>query len=143
MPFYASQVLVIDPFREFTETLASDMRLRPPQEFGRLFELVGEGEGEGSITKFDSAIAKFGQRGFQTIVDCLPPANEAFPTNQQPYLFMVAASLSNGALSVIYHLLRHAPEAVPFPISDAHAVGGSGYDDDAQLSKRQMTRKTE
>jgi hypothetical protein len=106
MPCNATQVLAIDPFREFTETLKADMLHYPPEEFGLLFELD-----EGGITKFDSAIIKFGQRGFQSIVDLLPPAYEAIPINQHLlYPFMAAASCPNGALSVIYHLVRQAPE---------------------------------
>lgn len=107
MPYDATQVLAIDPFREFTETLASDMRLCHPEEFGHLFELD-----EGGITKFDSVIAKFGQRGFQTIVDLLRPANKAIQSITSCCILslIVATSLPNSALSLIYHLVRQAPE---------------------------------
>ena len=75
------------------------------EEFGRIYEV-----NEGGITNFESAILKFGlQRNFQTIIDHLPPANEVIQGNHL-YPFMAAASLPNGALSMIYHLVRQAPE---------------------------------
>ncbi len=37
MPYAASHVLAIDPYREFTESLASEVNQHPPEEFGGLF----------------------------------------------------------------------------------------------------------
>ena len=80
----------------------------PQEEFGRLLHLD-----EAGITKFNSAMVKFMQRGLQTNADLRPPVNETFPINQHLYPLMV--SLPNGALSMIYLLVRQAPEVMRRP----------------------------
>ena len=99
----------IDPFREFTETLASYLRQHPQEKFGCFFDL-GEGE---DITYFDSAIIKFGRRGFEAMIDHLPMPHDLEFSTRTLYPFMEAALCPNCALSVIYSLLRQAPELIP------------------------------
>jgi hypothetical protein len=111
MPYAASHVLAIDPYREFTESLASEVNQHPPEEFGGLFAV-----GQGGITKFDSAIAKFGQRGFQTIVAHLPKPKDIDFSTKNLYPFIAAALCRNCPLSVIYYLVCQAPELIPTTI---------------------------
>ena len=127
IPYNESRVLAIDPFREFTETFEADMRQYPQEELGRLFEI-----GKGGLTTFESAILKFGGRGYQEIVSHLPPANEAIGPSEI-YPFMVAASSPNGSLSAIYHLVRQAPE-VMLPITRTSSPGKT-----PSTSKRRKT----
>ena len=101
-----SRVLAIDPFKECSATLQTNMILYP-NDLGRLF-LKDEKE-ECDESFFESSLRKFGgDKVFQLIEECLPLvvewADGAHNGNLPP--FMVAASCENCAASVIYYLLR-------------------------------------
>jgi hypothetical protein len=98
-----SQVLTIDPFREFRKTLASNME-QYPERLGLLFDL-----NDRDSTHYEEAETKYGkEKVFEIVTAILPPANEAFAGNGL-YPFMVAASYPQSEISVIYHLLRQVP----------------------------------
>ncbi len=105
IPQDAKQVLAIDPFKEFSATLQTNMTLYP-DELGRIF-LKDE---ECDETFFESSLRKFGgEKVFELIEECLPlDAEWAGAHNNGSNLppFMVAASCENCAASVIYYLLR-------------------------------------
>jgi hypothetical protein len=106
IPYYSTQILVIDPFKEMSMTLQNNFR-QHPQELGRLF-VEDEGCDE---TFYCSAVRKFGiWKVFKFLVEeCLPSDGEwadSFSGSSNLPLFMVAASCENSAVSVIYHLLR-------------------------------------
>jgi hypothetical protein len=124
LPFNATRILAINPFREYKENLAVNMELYP-QEFGHLFQ-----ENEEGITNFQSASVQYGTpKVLQTIIDNLPSGNEVFSTTGL-YPFMVAASCPNGVLSVIYHLLRQVPDLI--------TIESRGLvEDDRSMNKRE------
>jgi hypothetical protein len=109
IPCTATQILVIDPFKEFSATLQTNMTLYP-DELGRLF--LKDEEEECNETFFESSLRKFGcDKVFALIEECLPlnlDAEWADGANNNGNLapFMVAASCENCAASVIYYLLR-------------------------------------
>ena len=97
------QVLDIDPFKEFSTTLQTNMKLYP-DELGRLF-LKDE---ECDETFFESSLRKFGgDKVFELIEECLPLDAEWAGAHNAGNLppFMAAASCENCAASVIYYLL--------------------------------------
>jgi hypothetical protein len=101
----STQILVIDPFKEFSMKLHNNFS-QYPQELGRLFVK----DEECNETSYNSAVRKFGiEKVFKFLIkECLPSDKEwadSFSGNSLP-LFMVAASCENSAVSVIYHLLR-------------------------------------
>jgi hypothetical protein len=100
-----TQILAIDPFKEFSMTLQNNF-IQHPQELGRLFAKKYDGRNE---TFYGSAVRKFGiEKVFKFLVEeCLPSDKEWANTfsNALP-LFMVAASCENCAVSVIYYFLR-------------------------------------
>jgi hypothetical protein len=107
IPYYTSRVLAIDPFKEFSATLQTNMTLYP-DELGRLF--LKDEEEECNETFFESSLRKFGgEKVFELIEECLPLdaewADGAHNNGNLPP-FMVAASCENCAASVIYYLLR-------------------------------------
>jgi hypothetical protein len=103
--FGAKQILAIDPFKEFSATLQTNMKLYP-DELGRLFL---KDEEQCDETFFESSLRKFGgDKVFEIIEECLPFDAEwdgAYNNGNLPP-FMVAASCENCAASVIYYLLR-------------------------------------
>jgi hypothetical protein len=104
IPYKVTQILAIDPFKEFSATLQTNMPLYP-DELGRLF-LKNE---ECDETFFESSFRKFGgAKVFKIIEKCLPLDAEwdgAYNNGNLPP-FMVAASCENCTASVIYYLLR-------------------------------------
>jgi hypothetical protein len=106
IPFYGTHILAIDPFKEYSATLQTNMALYP-SVLGRLLFLKDEEE-ECDETFFESSLRKFGgDKVFQLIEECLPSDKEwADDFSGNLPLFMVAASCKNCAVSVIYHLLR-------------------------------------
>jgi streptogramin lyase len=104
IPCYATHVFAIDPFKELSATLQTNMKLYP-NELGCLF-LKDE---ECDETFFESSLRKFGgDKVFELIEECLPLHAEwacAYYNGSLPP-FMVAASCENCAASVIYYLLR-------------------------------------
>jgi hypothetical protein len=112
VPYSASNILAIDPFKDLATTMQNNFR-QHPQELGRLFVKDGCNE-----TFYYSAVRKFGiEKVFKFLVEeCLPSDEEWADTisgNSLP-LFMVAASCENSAASVIYHLLRrNVHDALP------------------------------
>jgi hypothetical protein len=103
---HSLRVLAIDPFKEFSVTLQTNMQLYP-DELGCLFL---KDEEECDETFFESSLRKFGgDEVFKIIEDCLPLDAEwaDAPTNAGSLPpFMVAATCENCAASVIYCLLR-------------------------------------
>jgi hypothetical protein len=106
VPLSSSQVLAIDPFKELSMTLQTNMILHP-QELGHLFVKDDEERNE---TLFESSLRKFGgEKVFTLIEECLPLDAEWAGAQHNGNLppFMVAApSCENCAASVIYYLLR-------------------------------------
>ena len=106
IPCNATQVLAIDPFKEFSSTLQTNIPLYP-DKLGRLF--LKDEEEECDETFFESSLRKFGgDKVFELIEECLPLHAEwacAYYNGSLPP-FMVAASCENCAASVIYYLLR-------------------------------------
>jgi streptogramin lyase len=106
VPNCSTQFLAIDPFKEFSATLQTNMTLYP-QELGRLFL---KDEEQSHETFFESSLRKFGgDKVFELVEECLPlDAEWADGANNNGNLppFMVAASCENCAASVIYYLLR-------------------------------------
>jgi hypothetical protein len=107
IPSNSARVLAIDPFKEFSATLQTNMTLYP-DELGRLF--LKDKEEECDETFFESSLRKFGsEKVFELIEECLPLdaewADGAHNNGNLPQ-FMVAASCENCASSVIYYLLR-------------------------------------
>ena len=131
MPWHAAMVLAIDPFRVFQETLPSYMIRNPREKFGSLFDHDGEG-----ITYFDSAIIKYGRRGFEAVIKHLPVPNNCQFSNSNLYPFVAAALCPNCALSVVYYLLRQAPALIQTTTIPCNIVG-SHSDDDTPLNKKQ------
>jgi hypothetical protein len=106
IPYNATQILTIDPFKEMSMTLQNNFR-QHPQELGRLFVK----DEECDETFYNSAARKFGiEKVFKVLVEeCLPSDKEwadIISGSSNLPLFMVAASCENSAVSVIYHLLR-------------------------------------
>jgi streptogramin lyase len=104
-PSSSSRVLAIDPFKEFSVTLQTNMTLYP-DELGRIFLKDEESCNE---TFFESSLRKFGgEQFFECIEECLPLDADCADANNHGNLppFMVAASCENCAASVIYYLLR-------------------------------------
>ena len=103
IPHDATQILAIDPFKECSVTLQTNMKLYL-DELGSLF-LKDE---ECDETFFESSLRKFGgDKVFELIEECLPlDAEWDGAHNGNLPLFMVAASYENCAASVIYYLLR-------------------------------------
>ncbi len=104
IPLSAKQILAIDPFKEFSATLQTNMKLYP-DELGRLFL---KDEEQCDETFFESSLRKFGgDKVFELIEECLPLDAEwagAHSGNLPP--FMVAASSENCAVCGIYYLVR-------------------------------------
>ena len=68
IPSYSSLALAIDPFKELSATLQTNMKLHP-DELGRLFLK----EEECNETFFESSLRKFGgKKVFELIEECLP-----------------------------------------------------------------------
>jgi hypothetical protein len=107
----STQILVIDPFKEFFATLQTNMTLHP-DELGRLFL---KDEEQCDETFFESSLRKFGGvKVFELIEECLPLDAEWAGAQHNENLppFMVAASCENCAASVIYYLLRRNVQAL-------------------------------
>jgi hypothetical protein len=106
IPHCATQVLTIDPFKEFSATLHTNMPLYP-DELGRLF--LKDEEEQCEETFFESSLRKFGsEKVFALIEECIPLDAEWAGAHNHGNLppFIVAASCENCAASVIYYLLR-------------------------------------
>jgi hypothetical protein len=118
VPNCSTQFLAIDPFKEFSATLQTNMTLYP-QELGRLFL---KDEEQSHETFFESSLRKFGgDKVFELVEECLPlDAEWADGANNNGNLppFMVAASCENCAASVIYYLLRRNVHALLTNYSD-------------------------
>jgi hypothetical protein len=124
IPCSATQILVIDPFKEFTIMLKDDIE-QHPEDLGRLFA-----KNEQGMTTFESALIKYGSdRVFKAIEDCVPDHIPCGGINLQP--FMVAALCENSAVSVIYHFLRSNPNALFTNHDDINCEGGMVWDHDA------------
>jgi len=104
----ATQILVIDPFKELAMTIQNNI-IKYPKELGWLF--AKKDDGGCNETFYGSAVRKFGiEKVFKLLFEeCLPSDKEWANTRSGNLpLFMVAASSCESctAVSVIYHLLR-------------------------------------
>jgi len=111
IPLSAKKILAIDPFKELTMTMDTNI-YQYPEELGRLF-LKDE---ECDETFYNGAVRKFGiEKVFKFLVECLPSDKEWADTHSGNLpLFMIAASCKNCTESVIYHLLRrNVHDALP------------------------------
>jgi hypothetical protein len=112
IPLSAKQILAIDPFKELTMTMDTNI-YQYPEELGRLF-LKDE---ECDETFYNGAVRKFGiEKVFKFLVEeCLPSDKEwADSRSGNLPLFMIAASCESCTASVIYHLLRrNVHDALP------------------------------
>jgi len=121
IPFNASQVLSIDPFKAFTNTLKTNME-RCPEELGHLFEWNSDED----KTLFETSIRKFGiGKTFQVLEqvfdECLP--HNELCESKNLYPFMIAASLDNSALSVVNMLLRKDPSVLEYFRKSSTSLG--------------------
>ena len=138
IPWHAAMVLAIDPFRVFQETVAYYME-RYPERFGcGLFD-----NNEKGITFFDSAINTYGRRGFEAVIHLLPKPDVLELPNRELYPYVEAALCPNSALSVVYYLLRQAPDMlrqapdlIPTTIIACGDTVEPLSDDDNPLSKK-------
>ena len=115
LPSNAKYVLRIDAYGYYVSSLERDME-RYPEKLGLIFESKHDNRtnSEGMGTLYENAMIKFGEkRGFQTVVDCLPPSDKVLGTTAGAcrgfYPYALAASLPNSSVSIIYHLLRQDP----------------------------------
>ena len=110
IPSHANHVLAIDPLKELTDILQNNME-RHPMQLGLLFQQIDSTRtGE---TLYDTSFRRFGRDvAFRTFVKVLEDSgdllNEVCETKNL-HLCMIAASLGNSALSIIYHLLKRDP----------------------------------
>ena len=107
IPFNVFQLLTIDAFGGFKDTLASNME-QHPERLGLLFD----GNYRDS-THHEEAETKYGEaKVFEAVTAILPPADEAISGNNL-YPFMVAAvSYPQSEVSIISHLLHRVPSIV-------------------------------
>jgi len=109
-PYHANHVLAINPLKELTYILQNNME-RHPMQLGLLFQQIDSTRtGE---TLYDTSFRRFGRDvAFRTFVKVLEDnsdlLNEVCETKNL-HLCMIAASLENSALSIIYHLLKKDP----------------------------------
>ena len=115
LPSNAKYVLRIDAYGYYVSSLRRDME-RYPEKLGLIFESKHDNRtnSEEMGTLYENAMIKFGKkRGFQTVVDCLPPSDKFLGTSAGAcrgfYPYALAASLPNSSVSIIYHLLRQDP----------------------------------
>ena len=132
IPYYTTQILTIDPFKELSMTLQNNFR-QHPQELGRLFVK----DEECDATFYDSAVRKFGiEKVFQLIEECAPVDAEWADTHSTstalPLFVVAAASCENCAASVIYYFLRR----------NVHALVAHYSDEDSNIrnKKRKLDR---
>jgi hypothetical protein len=117
IPAGSTQILVIDPFKELTMIMQSNIQ-KYPEELDWLFAK----DGGCNETFYGSAVQKFGiEKKIEFLVEECLPSNEEWANTRSGNLplFMVAASCENGAVSLIYHLLRrnvHDASTWPFII---------------------------
>ena len=112
LPDGASRVLAIDPLKEYALSLKSKMEEHPDQ-LGCLFHTSDDMPND---TNIDRAVTKFGQKKVLELLDeCMSPVDHVC-TVSILYPFMIAASLKNGCVFVIYHLLRQ----MPFVMNELH-----------------------
>ena len=103
-PFSGNRILFIDPLKEFSATTKLNMKGHP-EELGYLFRRKEE-DTTLSLTDFDHAVKKFGiEKVFKVLEECMPPMHKVYSTaGLCP--FVIAASLPNVPLSVIYFMFR-------------------------------------
>ena len=102
-----NRILSIDPLEEFSSILARHME-NNPGELGNLFQMI-EGP-EGSAPLFGDAVVKFGEDKVLKVLDkhvfdIMGPVHD-FCQRSNLFPFMIAASLEESAVLVIYHFLR-------------------------------------
>ena len=107
IPTGAKQVLAIDPWGEFSETTNSNMEDHP-EKFGLLFHINEVVGGSAlSLTNFDHAVVKFGQRKvFEVLEKAMKPVNVYCQEHNLCPFMIVASYKETSTLSVINHLLR-------------------------------------
>lgn len=110
MPYDTDQILVIDPFTEFSKELKSNI-CKAPGTMGNIFaerSELGESFYESSVRKF----------GIQNLIESLPSDeewNETLNLSNNPTPLFVVAAAANGGVPLIYELLqRNLNEVVDF-----------------------------
>ena len=102
----ANQVLAIDPLREFSVAMKTNMQEYPGQ-FGSLIQIIeAEDNSAPPLTNFDHAVVKFGQsKVFEIMEKSMKPINDLCrESNLCP--FMIAASFKDSTVCAINHLVR-------------------------------------
>ena len=131
-PRYATRILSIDPWKEYTSSMESNMK-EHPEQIGCLFQ---PSDDIPNATKFvPAAVTKFGYKKVMRVLEaCMPPADRLFAvSNLHP--FMIAACYKRSDISVIYHfLLCKAPFLVPC-ISNS-----SNYEKDGSKKRKRCTK---
>ena len=90
-----------------------------PQELGRLFKIDDDKHGK---TTFECAVRKFGiEKVFEVIENCSIPSSVECSGSRLPS-FMVAASIENSAVSIIYYLLRNNVDSSSLVTSHGSSV---------------------
>ena len=105
IPHVADRMLPIDPRKEYTSSLKSNMKYHPEQ----LECIFKPNDDMPNETNFDRAVTNFGYKQvLKALEACMHPADQLCAICNL-YPFMIAASFNSSDLSVIYHLLRPAP----------------------------------
>ncbi len=109
IPSNATQVLIIDPLKDFVRNLKADMK-QFPEVLGRLFET----DLHNGRTLYEDAVAKYGkQKILQIIGECIPSNEDSDCFSQMNFHpFLSAASCKNSTVDVIYYLLGRNPSAI-------------------------------
>jgi hypothetical protein len=134
IPWYASQVLTIDPLREISNTMNRNMRSHP-KKLGYIFVQQGPVDQYDVESVFDSVVRKFGYyTAFRLLDTCLPSNEELTGSGtllEFPLFVLAAASDNDGTgdvpLCVIYHLVKSNVNAL-FNTSAATLVGCKDLD---------------
>ena len=107
LPLHAKQVLSIDPMKEFSMNVKTNMNGHL-ESLKFLFQ-ISDSDKASTQTFFDCAVTKFGiDKVFEVLEEYMPRADRVC-SQSNLYPFMIAASYENSALTVIYYLLRRHP----------------------------------
>ena len=117
LPDHAERILSIDPWKEYTMSLENNME-QHPEQLGCIFNPNDDIPNE---TNFARAVTKFGKKKVLKALKALkalearilPPEDQVCAISNL-YPFVIAASYKSSDISVIYHLLRHAPSFVHY-----------------------------
>ena len=100
IPFDSDQILAIDPYKEYVESLRQKIE-QYPNSLGGLFMEI---EDDHEHSNYESALTKFGVQGVFQAIDKSIPSRVNYKGASLPS-FLVAALCDNSVLDVIYFLL--------------------------------------